>query len=447
MLGAIFSHVCFAEEQPTAEQLISPEEFVSSPAAEFFKSEDYDQALVALEPLIQKYPKDSLLLRYRAMSLDRLGRSEEAIRIYRDILKNEPENFSIRYYLGQAYERSGQRSLAEKEWRAILENTKEEPYSGWSKEALNQVGVSLDVEKVREKRLFLTGRYGYELDSNVILRPSNEALSGASKQSAGRQLVDLALRYRALRSKRSSVDIVYGVSHSFHDNGLDEFDFMSHNLGVDAKHKVLFGGQDVTLGARYDFSAAFLDGNTFSLKNRFIFSADTRLTTYSRSVLSYELAPTNFGTDGSNPSQTSRDGVYHEVGVTHWWYYAQDYKRYLFAQGAYNHADTKGFNFDENGVTGRLGWHTPVVPSGRVDFDASIGLSYSDYPSFISLSSLDTNKRRDLNWDTYTALTCYITPKIGVRGFYRYIQADNDNGFFEYNRNIGGVHLLFAEAF
>jgi len=110
-IGVIsFVGLAVADEQgEKRSSTISIEDFVKSPVAEFFQAGDYEHALKALEPLIQQYPKDPLLIRYRAMALDRLGRSKEAISILQELLKQDPEHVPTRYFLGEAYERSGDR--------------------------------------------------------------------------------------------------------------------------------------------------------------------------------------------------------------------------------------------------------------------------------------------------------------------------------------------------
>lgn len=423
---------------------ISIEDFVKSPVAEFFQAGDYEHALKALEPLIQQYPKDPLLIRYRAMALDRLGRSKEAISIFQELLKQDPKHVPTRYFLGEAYERSGDRESAIREWRGVAERAEGTPYYEWSQESLGRVGVSVVPQKPKVMRWNVAGRYGYEYDTNVILKPENKSLASSRDPSAGRHILELMLRYRMFSRRDLAVDLNYAARQSLHDDSLNEFNFTSQEWGLNTRKRLTIFGRDVIFGGQYDLLAGFLNGRTFSLKNRGTVSADTRLTAQTRSVLSYRFTVANFGPDGSNPPQTSRDGIYQDVGLTQYWY-TKDFRRHLFVREEFNRADTRGGNFELRGNTTRVGIHTPVMR--KTELDVSGGLQFATYPRFTSLSTLDTNRRRDLEWDLYSGLTYYLTPRLGLRVFYRYINSDNRNGFFEYDRHIGGAQLIFAQSF
>ena len=64
---------------------ISPDEFLSSDASRYFQSGSFDKAIVAINQLAKGFPNDDLIQRYRAMTLDRLGKSDEAIEIFKQL--------------------------------------------------------------------------------------------------------------------------------------------------------------------------------------------------------------------------------------------------------------------------------------------------------------------------------------------------------------------------
>ena len=65
-----------AKENPS---LISQQEFLASDFTRLFKKGDFSQALTVLDELVKKYPNDPLVLRYRALTLDKLGRRKDSI--------------------------------------------------------------------------------------------------------------------------------------------------------------------------------------------------------------------------------------------------------------------------------------------------------------------------------------------------------------------------------
>ena len=429
--------------EPAPRRMISTEAFAASSFAEFFRADDYERAVEALGPILDKYPDDPLVLRYKAMTLDRLGRSKEAVALYQKLLTHSPDHVPTRFFLGEAYERLGRRDDAIKEWRWVAQHSPAEEYRQWAQEGLARVGAVAEAPAKR-KRWTLVGDLGWDWDSNVILKPDDKALATTGDQNAGRFSVDLGVRYRALEERDLQVDLAYTSRQSLHDDSLDDFNFTSQEFGVDARKRVALAGRDVTLGVRYDLLGGFLESDLFSLSNRFTVSAASRLTPHTGTVVSNRLTVSNFGPDGSNPPQTSRDGLYDDLGVTQYWY-TKDFRRHLFVRQEYNAAWARGGNFDRRGASTRIGVHTPVV--WHTDADVSGGLQFSVYPHFSSLSNLDAARRRDTNWDVAASLTHHLTAALDVQLQYHWINDRNRNDFFQYERHLAGVHLLLTQAF
>lgn len=425
------------------EETISAEEFMASPFADAFRADDYERALGALQPILERHPNDPLVLRYKAMSLDRVGQSQEAIVIYQELLKRDPDHAPTRFFLGQAYERMGSRDQAIKEWRWVADRSPAEQYRQWAKDSLARAGVVPEAAPER-KRWTLVGNLGWDWDSNVFLKPEDKALTSTGDQNASRYTIDLGLRYHVLAERDLQVDLAYTSRQSLHDDSLDDFNFTSQEFGLDARKRVDLSGRAVTLGARYDTLVGFLEGDLFSFANRFTVSGDTRLTPHTRTVVSNRLTVSEFGPDGSNPPQTSRDGLYEDVGLTQYWY-TEDFRRHLFVRHEFTAGWAKGGNFDRRGTATRLGLHTPLL--WRTDVDISTAFVYNAYPHFSSLSTLDVERRRDTNWDTALALTHHLTPQLDIRFQYRWVSAINRNDLFEYDRHVAGVHVLFSQSF
>lgn len=429
------------EEQGQKQQTISPEDFLASPATEQFQAQQYEKALESLDSLLKEYPGDPLLLRYRAMTLDRLGRSKEAISIYEDLLKQDPSHVPTRYFLGQVYERMGDNDAARKEWQVVTDQGKGTPYGEWAGAAVERIGAAPLRVKPSVKRWSVAARYGWEYDTNVVLKPNDSGLATTKDEGAGRHILEIRTKYRTFSSRDLAVDLFYDFRQSLHDNSRNEFNFTGQNVGLEVRKRSQAFNRDVIYGLRYEFIPSLLEGNLFSLKNQWILSMDLRFTPRMRTVFFDRLAVSDFHRDGSDPSRTSRDGFYHDVGFTHYWY-SRDFRRYLYFQEEFNNAFTRGNNFDQLGNTTRLGFHAPLLK--KTDLDFSTGLETGFYPHFRSLSSLDTSRRRDMNWDLYAALTHHLTPNLALRGFYRFNNSTNRNNFFDYDRHIGGAQIIYT---
>lgn len=374
------------------------------------------------------------------MTLDRLGRSKEAIPIFEGLLKQDPNHVPTRYYLGQAHERMGDNEAARKEWQLVTDQGKGTPYAEWATRAVERIGPAPVRVKPSVKRWSIATRYGWEYDSNVVLKPNDDGLATTQDEGAGRHIMELRSKYRAFSRRDLAVDLFYDFRQSLHDNSRNEFNFTGQNVGLEVRKRSQAFNKDVTYGLRYEFSPGFLDGHLFSLENQWTLSADFRFTPRTRTVFFDRLAVINFGPDGFDPPRTSRDGFYHDLGMTHYWY-SQDFRRYLFLREEFNSAFTRGRNFDRLGNTTRVGIHVPILKKN--DLDLSSGLETGFYRNFSSLSSLDTSRRRDMNWDLYVGLTRHLTPNLALRGFYRFTNATNRNNFYDYDRHIGGAQIIY----
>lgn len=447
--GPLFLH---AEEKAASEAVkevmqqepkrIDSAVFVGSPAGQLFQAGDYLRALDALDELLKEYPGDPLIVRYKAMTLSRLGRYEESIKIFEMLTDQDPAHVPTRFFLGQAYEGAGNKQAAIREWNRVLSVDEKTAYQYWAAKSLDRIQGSDDKPVERKApRWNIVARYGYEYDSNVILKPDDESVAASGDQNAGRHSMDLSIRYRAFTARDQAVDLFYATRQSLNDDGLDEFNFHSEEIGAEYKKRVQAGTKDVVLGARYDLLAGFLDGDTFSLSNRFYLSADTRLTTYTRTVAYSRSAFADFGNDGFAPGRVSRDGFYQDLGFTHY-FYSDDFRRFAFIREELNAVSTRGDNYDSIGLTNRAGFHTPVA--GKLDLDVSAGLALGYYPGFSSTTARDSARRRDVNWDLYTSLTYKFSRELGVRAFYRYMNSWNQNNVFDYTRHIAGAQVVYS---
>ncbi len=421
---------------------ISPEEFITSPFSKFFKEGDYPRALEAVQVLAKEYPGDPLISRYRAMTLDRLGRHDEAIAIYQELLKDNPNHVPTHWFLGQSYFGKGDEQAAREEWKWVVENSPLEEYRRWAQEQLEALHPQKEISV--PKRYYLFGSAGVEYDSNPHLKPVKKSLTApGNEQQAARFSLNLGLGYRLIVRPDFRFDVIYTGRQSFHDGSAQDLDFTSQEVALDLKKRVDLWSRDVVLGARYEFLAGFLRSNLFSIINRFLFSSDIRLTPQTRTYLYNQFSALEFGPDGFNPDQTSRDGFSNDLGITQYFYTA-DFRRYFFVGQELNLDWTRGSNFKRRGSFTRAGIHTPMPFLTRTDLDLSGGWNYGKYPTFTSLSSLDTRRRQDSSWHFYAGLTHYWTPRWATRGFYRFVNADNRNDFFDYARHIAGIQVLFS---
>ena len=422
---------------------ISSRALLSSPFARAFRAGNYAEALTALDALAQTYPDDPLLLRYRARVLTHLGRTQEAIAIYRRLLADNPQHVPTRLFLGQAYRQAGDAAAAAEEWQWVAQHSESAEYRRWAEAQLHRLRVGAQ-RPPRTPRPYLLAVAGLKYDSNPLFKPNDKALASSGDEKAGfLGLLDLTLGYPVLLKPDTRLDALYLGRQITHDGETDDVDFTSQGLGLNAKHLLHAGDRTYLLDGLYTTRVNFLRSDLFSVVNRFLLSVETAVTPHTRTSLHGRAALSHFGPDGSNPPQTSRDGFRGGLGLTQF-FYTKDFRRHLFVSHELNLQETRGANFTRRGMTSRIGLFTAVDCLPKTDWRVSTGFEWGRYPRFTSLSSLETTRRRDARFDVYTAVTHHWTRSLATRVLYQFIQNDNRNDVFDRTRHIAGVEMLMA---
>ena len=444
-LFSSFNIPAFSADESTqvSSMHISSKEFLASPFAKFFKEHKYQEALKAIEQLSNQYPDDPLILRYRALTLEKLGRRKEAVAIYQKLLAQDPEHAPTRIALGRAYRHQGKREAAAQEFRKASLHSKKQIYQKWAQTELNRMRLGVKKPSKR-KRFYFVGKTGMNYDSNPLLLPNDKSLIRPGTKKEGIDyLMNWTAGYAPLLRRDSRIDLLYIGQETLHNGRADRVNFHSEGFAVDTKKRKIFWNRAFLFGGRYDFKANFLTDNLFSVSNRFYLSAATSFVKRTKTQFFGRFNVLNFGKDGSDPSQTSRDGFRTGIGITQYFYTA-DLKRFFFVKEELNLNEARGENLDRRGVLSRIGIHTPVDFIKKMDWDTSAGFDYGEYHDFDSLSTLNTERRQNARWDMYTALTYHWTKRFATRAFYRFIKSNNRNNFFDRDRHLAGGEVIFG---
>ncbi len=443
MASVIFFSALFLSFSSFAAQITS-KEFLATDFIKSFQKKEYDQALKESDALLKKYPHDALVLRYRALTLEKLNQYQKAIQQYQEILAAHPNDIPARLFLGLAYLKGNHFEKAGKELRYVAAHARSTEYRHWAQAQLNRLHRNVrNAPKPVKKKSYIIGKTGVFYDSNPLLLPDDKDFLAKSKRAAALYLFELTVGYPVKLEKNSRIDVLYIGQQYSHSHGAEDVDFTSQGFAVDTKKRTFLGARSFLLGSRYDFRANFLRSDLFSIVNRFFVSADTSFWPKTQTHFYGRFGVLNYGPDGSNPDQTSRDGIREAIGVTQY-FYTQDLKSFFFIKGEGNFNQARGENFNRNGALARIGIHAPLSFCPKTDIDLSTGFDWGTYPDFISLSSLDTTDRHDKRWDVYSGLTHHWKPGLATRVFYRFINSQNDNDLFDRTRHIAGMEVIFS---
>ena len=245
---------------------ISSEAFLSSQFSTYFKQRKYQQALAALDVLAAAHPDDPLILRYRALTLERLGRRAEAIATYRHILALRPNHVPTHLFLGLAYAKAGQRDAAAGQFRWVIDHSADDEYRHWAQAQLARLRqAGRKGHKKIVQKPYLVGKTTVAYDSNALLIPDEESLSSIKKRAGAFLGINLDVGYPVILQKDRRVDAIYIARGLLHERGTKEVDFTTQGLAVNAKQRRFVGKQSVIFGGRYDARVNFLMSDLFSV--------------------------------------------------------------------------------------------------------------------------------------------------------------------------------------
>ena len=426
----IFFSAVFLNSPSFAAQIPS-KEFLSSDFITHLKKKEYKKAVKASDKLLKKYPEDPLILRYRALTFEKLQRPNEAIKLYQEIISKHPDYVPARLFLGLAYIKQKKSKEGAEQLHWVIQNSRSKEYQQWAQAQLNRVRVKPGkAAKLIKKKIYGVVKVGVAYDSNALLIPDDEVLSTKDPKGSAQYLLDLNVGYPIRLEKDSRVDIVYIGQQRSHDRGAKQVDFTSQGFAVDAKKRKLIGKRAVLFGSRYDFRANFLRSDLFSIVNRFVLSADTSFWKKTRTHYYARFGILNYGPDGADPDISSRDGVRGGLGLTQY-FYTDDLKTFFFIKGEGNFNQTRGDNSIRQGALARLGFHAPLKFLKKTALDISTGYDWGTYPEFVSASILEPEDRADSRFDVYTGVTYQWKPNVATRIFHRFIDSQNENDYFD----------------
>ena len=161
---------------------MSVEDFMKSEPAQAFSKGDYQSALQGFDTLLQTYPRDVLIQRFRGLTLLRLGRSKDALQAFKEALGMEPENVALHYYHGEAYLAEEKMEEARKEFQWVIAHD-EATYRTRAQQAIFR---TLGQLPGAPRPWTLSFSQAYEYDTNATFKTNDNIISEPGDQNTGR---------------------------------------------------------------------------------------------------------------------------------------------------------------------------------------------------------------------------------------------------------------------
>ena len=426
---------------PTSQAALTAEEFIASPGAQAFEAEDYEAALNGFWDLLLDDPNDATVLRYYGITLDRLGRSEEAVTVLTRALELSPDDPAIMLFLGVSLYKLGHFSNAQAFFDAVLARAPETEYADWARDFITVIATQSapEVSPSPERAFDAYLQVGFAYDDNVNLGQDNVPL--ALNPFAGppfdvwRAVEFLSFGYNIVDS---GPWIVRAKGHGYGNQNFEErlpsYDIGQVGAAIEAEYAAQLGTVAVVPTIGFESELNFQDYRTFSHG----YGVDAELDIgwsewfktsvfYNYQIAEFEDREITFQGDAiaDMPELMSRDNTNHRAGV----------KQNIIAElgdvimvlsGGYEYTkmNAEGINFDAHGhkASGGLTLYLP----GEVVIDVFGSRIWNTRPTFL-ISSVGGTR---LKIDTYSAgVTLAVPIADSVRGVVSYEYTNQDAHF------------------
>ncbi len=356
----------------------------------------------------------------------RLGNLEAAkLRFTQARLRSPQLAGQANYYSGVAELRLGNLDAAKVLFEAVLADTSD---SGLRREAMAFVST-LSAPRPRPWRLF--GSAGMEYDSNIILAPLDQKLSGVSgaQQDDGRATVRAGANYTLLNTGRASLSAGYSFFQSLHFT-LHDFNLQSHQASGELSSDIGWARFNVSADYQFYLRTADLRGFLHQWSVRPAFRKD--LGSWGISEVSFRYRGRHFIEDGFS----DLDGTGLAPGARH-----------TFWLGSHDRSLSLGYQFEEEDVNSQNDplpfsneAHTGLVEfswalPAQIQAGALYSYTYRDYPR------TDRPHRRDSANSISVVLQRPMLEHVDLVLGYLGVFNESNEAVFQYERHVAAVAI------
>jgi len=419
---------------------LSAKDFLKQDAARLYKNEKWADSLTSLEMLEKEYPGDSLVLRYQALALAKMGKTQEALARFQAALKLHPTNAALRSSYAETLIQAGQTDAAKVEYEWISANDKTKVYS---EKADTKLGKKPAKKATKKKKAWkVSGKLGWEYNTNIKGVSSEADSRKAGDRNASKYKYGLGGIYNLIDQKHWKVKIDSLLDHSYVDDSWSELNGFVHGVGLTVGYKTALLGKPILYAIR--------NGVTHSIKGRGKFNNVSDATSF---VISYDpwerygielsdkLAVNSFKSDGKRPDFTSKDGLVNTISFDQKYIPWLKYKDFYLTLGTgYGHDWTNGMNNVRDVWEVEPGMTIPLIRKATVS--TSMGYKRSNYPKFGFPAAAD--QRRGCDFVYKVELTYPFTKNLKLVGTYTYGNNHNTSDSFINSKHVYGTTLKFS---
>jgi len=409
--------------------------FSDTDGARAFAAGEFDRALAEFRRLNEANPGNTLILRYLAITLDRLARYDEAIAVYREALAVVPNDVALHYHLGVTQYNARRADDAEKSFRRVQQLAAGSEYANYAARYLDAIARQRVQQQMAgaPKRFSFFAQGGVQYDDNVYA-----ATDGGDLQGASRATGYLSFEYNLHRTSEWLATLgLSGYGVWYNESGYDALETSTSGASAQLQRTGTLGKYPFVGSLRYDFSEVRrAEGGRYSRSNSLTTGLRLNLSKNTASHAYYRYRADDFADEGFDPVYSSRDADNHAVGLQQVWYFA-DRRGQVNGGIEYQHNDADGLNFVMDGTTYSLGLIVPLPRNWRCDLGVSYG--EEDYTKFVG-----PVRRESDTWSYSAALSRWFGRHLLLRLDYNLVDSDSTYDQLGYRRETVGTSISYV---
>ena len=384
--------------------------------------------------MVEQEPENPLPYFYEGLTLNRLGRFEEApARFDRSWLLDQDLKTSARFHSGVAYLRMDLRDEATEAFNEVIATEPKSQLAQSSRTFLHDMTKPKEKKVAGKRRSWnLTLLVSPQYDDNVILQaPGGQLPEGISRQDDYKTTMFGRGEIRFKETDKMALGGSYSFYQSFHTT-LDEFDVQGHSPTLFATYQA--SGIQGRLQYQFDhFSVgreAYMAGH--SISPMLMIARSSTLTTQ----LQYRFQAKNFNDDMvSFANNSDRDGTNHLAGITQFFLFSER-RGNVRAGYVFDNERVRNPTWDYRGHRFSLGVSSPPILTMR--FDAAFDYYLQNYLSPNDFSPTLAERRDDIMNATVT-MTKPIGASLSIGLQYLYNRNQSNIQLFDFNRSVWAI--------
>ena len=424
---------------PTPGQL-SPGQFLQTKAAVYFMQADYEKSLKELEALETSSPQDSTVKQYKGITLDKLGRFEEAIAVFNSSLTASPENIAFHYFKAQTLFHQKKYSEAKSELAAVVEHDLAGAYKARAEADLKAIETIIAyANRPAPKPWAVSLTSGAEANTNAT--SESKVFKSINQEHAVKFSNSATLSYELFNHNPWTASSYYSHSNALYSDTLDYINMLYNTIGESISYTGSMKGRPLL--AQFGVSASHVAINS----KYYSMSASPSLTLiYSphdwwRVTLSNRYTLSTYRLDGANPPFTSQNGPAGALEFSNNFYLNQEKTNYFQAGYDFDTENPNGANFVKNSNAVKGAYYFPLLKNWEGDIHFKY--KYTDFPKYTDPPA-PAITRFDEEYTTGASLNIPLRNNWSMTAQYNLTDTNSKDKFYSYVNHAYGVSLSYS---